>query len=145
MLQIHIFDNKILQLTDVCNEIDIFACLRTKSKTNFCFQFFFFPDLIYKFHYLKYNRFLLMVSFQTFWYIFFFAFAYVTRSHHTFAIICPEWAFFFQIYFVKAKIVTNQQTFQSWINFIIIKIINSIYATAAIIDRTFQLVKMKQK
>lgn len=108
MLQIHIFDNKILQSTDVCNEIDIFACLRTKSKTNFCFQFFFFPDLIYKFHYLKYNRFLLMVSFQTFWYIFFFAFAYVTRSHHTFAIICPEWAFFFQIYFVKAKIVTNQ-------------------------------------
>lgn len=108
MLQIHIFDNKILQSTDVCNEIDIFACLRTKSKTYFYFQFFFFSDLIYKFHYLKYNRFLLMVSFQTFWYIFFFAFAYVTRSHHTFAIICPEWAFFFQIYFVKAKIVTNQ-------------------------------------
>lgn len=81
-----------------------------------------------------------MVALQTFWYIFFLACAYVTRSHRTFAVIRPKWAFLFQIQFVKAKIVTHQQTLQSWINFIIVEIVNGVYATAAIVDRTFELV-----
>lgn len=63
----------------------------------------------------------------------------MTRSHRTFAIIRPKWTIFFQIHFVEPEIVTNQQTFQSRMNFIVVEMVDSVNVTATIIDRTIQL------
>lgn len=78
---------------------------------------------------------------QSHWNVFVLARTDAAESHSALTVVLPKRTWLVKVYFVKSEVVLDQQAAKTWVDFVIVKVIDGVHRTAAVMNRAFELEK----
>lgn len=76
---------------------------------------------------------------QSHWNIFVRTRTHTAETHRTFSVILPKRALLVKVDFVKSEVVFDQETAQSWVDFVVVEVVDGVHGTTAVMNGTFKL------